>query len=146
MTFFSIAVAFLGGSAFAAAITKLGDYLIAKFARKNKLADEKAEKEAALAELKAEQEATAKMLKAEIAELKDEVGAMVKGYEIVNMNQRLILTDRLYFLCKTYIKQQHIDHEDRRNLVAIHEGYHKDGGNGDFDNLMAQVMELPVDF
>ena len=48
---------------------------------------------------------------------------------------------------KSHIKDGKITLDDRRSLHHWHELYHNGlGGNGDADALMAQVDKLPVDF
>ena len=52
--------------------------------------------------------------------------------------------DRLQYLCKFYVNEGHVDIDDRRRLHIIHEKYKGLGGNGDVDDLMKQVNELPI--
>lgn len=54
------------------------------------------------------------------------------------------MLDRIQYLCKCYIKDGCIDVEDRRRLHIMHQKYHGVGGNGDLDELIAMVDELPL--
>lgn len=58
---------------------------------------------------------------------------------------RMILLDRLQYLCRCYIRAGKVDFDDRRRLHKMHDAYHALGGNGDLDVLMAAVDELPLD-
>ena len=52
--------------------------------------------------------------------------------------------DRIQYLCKCYIKDGCVDVEDLRRLHIMHEKYHNLGGNGDLNNLIEQVDNLPL--
>lgn len=54
------------------------------------------------------------------------------------------MLDRIQYLCRCYIKAEKISIEDRRHLHQMHKGYKAVGGNGDLDDLMAEVDELPL--
>lgn len=58
--------------------------------------------------------------------------------------QRVILLDRLQYLCRCYIRDGAVDFDDRRRLHKMHDVYHALGGNGDLNTLMEAVDELPV--
>ncbi len=56
-----------------------------------------------------------------------------------------ILYDRIRFLGMTYIRAGEISFEDRRIIHKMHGVYHNRlGGNGDLDDLMECVDELPL--
>lgn len=58
---------------------------------------------------------------------------------------RLILKDRLRFLCLHYIDQGWIYADELEDILAMHSCYHTDlGGNGYLDALMSQVKKLPI--
>jgi hypothetical protein len=57
---------------------------------------------------------------------------------------KLILFDRIKYLCKRHLSEGCINVEDLRDLVEMHTCYHNDlKGNGFLDNLMRQVNALP---
>lgn len=56
------------------------------------------------------------------------------------------MLDRIQYLCRCYIRDEKITIEDRRRLHQMHKGYKAVGGNGDLDDLLAQVDELPLKF
>ena len=56
------------------------------------------------------------------------------------------MLDRIQYLCRCYIRDKSISIEDRRRLHQMHKGYKAVGGNGDLDDLLAQVDELPLKF
>ena len=58
--------------------------------------------------------------------------------------RRVILLDRIQYLCRCYIHDGAVDFDDRRRLHKMHDAYHALGGNGDLNTLMAAVDELPV--
>lgn len=58
---------------------------------------------------------------------------------------RLILKDRLRFLCVRYIEQGWIYEDELEDLMSMHEVYHdKLGGNGYLDTLMGRVKSLEI--
>ena len=58
---------------------------------------------------------------------------------------RLVLKDRLRFLCVRYIEQGWIYEDELDDLVAMHSCYHEVlGGNGYLDELMGRVKALPI--
>lgn len=58
---------------------------------------------------------------------------------------RLIMKDRLRFLCVHYINQGWIYEDELNDLVDMHDCYHnKLGGNGYLDKLMNKVMDLEI--
>ena len=70
-----------------------------------------------------------------------------RGSRLVRLEtgQRAILYDRVKYLCKCYLKDKHIDLDDRAALIEMHETYQKLGGNGNLDRLMDEIMRLPHD-
>ena len=58
---------------------------------------------------------------------------------------RLVLKDRLRFLCARYIEQGWIYEDELEDLVAMHLCYHDAlNGNGYLDELMNRVKALPI--
>lgn len=58
---------------------------------------------------------------------------------------RLILKDRLRFLCVRYIEQGWIYEDELEDLVSMHSCYHDTlKGNGYLDELMGRVKRLPM--
>lgn len=58
---------------------------------------------------------------------------------------RLLMKDRLRFLCVHYIQQGWIYEDELEDLIAMHHCYHNDlNGNGFLDKQMARVNELEV--
>lgn len=59
--------------------------------------------------------------------------------------QKIILHDRIVYLARAYIEKDVITHDNRANLITMHEVYHDDlDGNGNLDDLMGQVKRLPI--
>ena len=117
----------LSGTAGAALIKMIEgiiQYFLGRKAKKEDKAEEKAEKQAA------DQETELNMLKTEIVHLK--------------AGMRVMMLDRIQYLCKSYIKDGYVDYDDRRRLHLMHEGYHDVGGNGDLDTLVRAVDALPL--
>lgn len=74
----------------------------------------------------------------EIKELKDEIKSLKAG-------MRVLMLDRIQYLCKKYIEQGYVDYDDRRRLHQMHDSFHNDlDGNGDADILIADVNKLPL--
>lgn len=56
-----------------------------------------------------------------------------------------VIYDRIRYLGQSYISAKTIDFDDRRILNEMHKCYHNGlGGNGDLDNLMNEVNNLPL--
>lgn len=63
----------------------------------------------------------------------------------VNSALRLILKDRLRFLCVHYIQQGWIYEDELEDIITMHKCYHDDlKGNGYLDTLMSKVKSLEV--
>lgn len=124
----SIIYAILGGAAGAALISGVTSIVLW-------LLDRKAQKEDTAA---ASQTADCAARGKEIKAISDKVDAMY-------LADRLILSDRIKHLGKTYIARCEITAEELEDIMAMHECYHTDlGGNGFLDNIMRQVQELPI--
>lgn len=55
-----------------------------------------------------------------------------------------LLHDKIYFLCKEYIKKGHVTIEEYDNLTYLYTPYEKLGGNGTGKRLYEQVKGLPI--
>ena len=57
----------------------------------------------------------------------------------------LLMLDQIKRLGLRYISDGEISYEDRRLLHRMHDNYHNDlGGNGDLNQIMEDVDELPL--
>lgn len=63
---------------------------------------------------------------------------------------RYILLDRIIYIGQSYIKRGEVSFDDRKRLRDMHNVYHNSpdkgglGGNGDADQIMRTVDELPL--
>jgi len=58
---------------------------------------------------------------------------------------RLILKDRLRFLCVRYLEQGWIYEDELEDLIVMHQCYHDTlKGNGYLDQMMQRVKNLPI--
>jgi hypothetical protein len=58
---------------------------------------------------------------------------------------RIILYDRIKYLCRRHIGEGYITVEDLEDLTKMHTSYHDDlDGDGFLDNLMNQAKALPI--
>lgn len=58
---------------------------------------------------------------------------------------RVILKDRLRFLCTRYLEQGWIYEDELEDLVKMHDCYHHSlKGNGYLESLMSRVQNLPI--
>lgn len=56
-----------------------------------------------------------------------------------------VIYDRIRHLGQTFIADGEVSFDDRRILNEMHNCYHNGlGGNGDLDNLMREVNDLPL--
>lgn len=127
-TFKVIIIAVLSGGIGAGVLKLIGDRLAWKRERKAKKED------------RAEQntEEIIQNLKADVMELKIVLEALKEA-------QKYISYDRIRFLALSYIKEGEIDFDDRRILKDMHKSYHYGlNGNGDLDNLMKKIDDLPL--
>lgn len=112
-----------------AAVIKLVDNIIQwKLARKAKQEDKEEEM----------QKNVCKANQLKIDKLEESVQATITG-------QRFILLDRLRYLGLAYLQRGEISFDERRLLHQMHDVYHDTlHGNGDLDELMSEVDELPL--
>lgn len=77
--------------------------------------------------------------------LLDVISAKKGKEKEVEKAARLLMKDRLRFLCVHYIQQGWIYEDELEDLIAMHHCYHNDlKGNGFLDKQMARVNELEV--
>ena len=58
---------------------------------------------------------------------------------------KYVLLDRIFYIGHSYIKHGEVTFDERRRLREMHDTYHNDlGGNGDANNVMDAVDELPL--
>lgn len=63
----------------------------------------------------------------------------------LNRGIRIVLKDRLRFLCTRYIEQGWIYEDELEDLVSMHQCYHDTlKGNGYLDDLMKRVKALDI--
>ena len=75
----------------------------------------------------------------------DKTDSMDKNLEVLKTGLKWVIYDRIRFLGQNYISAGRVDFDDRRILNEMHTCYHDGlGGNGDLDNLMHQVNDLPL--
>lgn len=116
----------------AAALVKLLDNVIQwKLGRKAKKEDKASEHE----------EKEEAQREQEIDQWRDstdrKIVALVEG-------QKCILLDRIQYLGRCYLRDGEVDFDDRRRLHQMHDAYHGLGGNGDLDELMADINDLEL--
>ena len=63
----------------------------------------------------------------------------------LKQGMKLLLADKLQYLGLRYIAEGEIAFTNRKMLNEMHSVYHNGlGGNGDFDDLMEELNELPI--
>lgn len=63
----------------------------------------------------------------------------------LKQGMKLLLADKLQYLGLRYIADGEIAFTNRKMLNEMHSVYHSGlGGNGDFDDLMEELNELPI--
>lgn len=71
-------------------------------------------------------------------EMQDKLDAIGKGVMLLEL-------DKIKHIGLKFIEQGSITYEDRAILHKMHNNYHKElGGNGDLDQIMEEVDELPL--
>ena len=65
--------------------------------------------------------------------------------DAINKSLRLLLKDRLRYLCEHYIEQGWIYADELEDIIAMHSVYHNElKGNGYLDTLMGKVNNLEI--
>ena len=67
------------------------------------------------------------------------------GRQQKNADVMLLLYHDIKVECKEYIERGSIDADGLEVLTKMHDRYHKRGGNGYLDKLMAEVNKLPIE-
>ena len=77
---------------------------------------------------------------------KDTVEDRTEGKDAaLKQGMKLLLADKLQYLGLRYIAEGEIAFTNRKMLNEMHSVYHNGlGGNGDFDDLMEELNELPI--
>lgn len=58
---------------------------------------------------------------------------------------KLLLADKIQYLGLRYIEEGEVTFSNKKMLNEMHSVYHNGlGGNGDFDDLMEELNELPI--
>jgi len=57
---------------------------------------------------------------------------------------RVLLYDRIKYLCKKAIKAGGITSDQLEDILSMHKVYHDIGGNGFLDSLIVQIKALPI--
>ena len=70
---------------------------------------------------------------------------MVETVEGLKIADQLIMRDRIKHLCRTYLRAGEVEFTDLSDLIEMHGCYHSVlGGNGNLNELMELVKELPI--
>ena len=91
---------------------------------------------------KSDDEADAEKQKEQAKEAEFE--EVVKTVESLKAADKLIMLDRIKYLCRAYLDHGEVEFSDLTDLIEMHSCYHDLlGGNGNLDTLMELVKELP---
>ena len=92
---------------------------------------------------KSDDEADAEKQKEQAKEAEFE--EVVKTVESLKSADKLIMLDRIKYLCRSYLDHGEVEFSDLTDLIEMHSCYHDLlGGNGNLDTLMELVKELPI--
>lgn len=92
---------------------------------------------------KSDDEADAEKQKEQAKEAEFE--EVVKTVESLKAADKLIMLDRIKYLCRYYLDHGEVEFSDLTDLIEMHSCYHDLlGGNGNLDTLMELVKELPI--
>lgn len=110
-------IVLLGGTSAAALITTAGNIVLHFLQRRDRKREKKDERQ---------------------KEMQDKLNAIGKGVMLLEL-------DKIKYLGLRFIREEGITYEDRALLHKMHDNYHKElGGNGDLDQIMEEVDELPL--
>lgn len=76
-------------------------------------------------------------LKNDILRIEDRTNASIHA-------DMLVVKEKLVKMCLDYLERGWITYEEKVALHELHSAYHELGGNGDLNDLMEEVDELPV--
>lgn len=128
----------LGGSATVAVIEGIKGgigWIVKRRAAKKDREEEKGEKKI---------EDKIAQIEENVAQIDEAMTGIKTALNLQKETSTFILYDRLRFLAKCFIKDNEISFEDKTTWNAMHECYHKNGGNGTMDPLAAMVNALPI--
>lgn len=146
MTFWELLSIIVGSGLAAAVINKLGDIWLARKQRADVVEDkEEANKKKEKEKEEQRQEVAGENLK-RLTALETIVKGLVEMQKALTAAQLAGISERLYYLCRVYLKKQKIHYEERRRLVALRDAYVNLGGKEDFDDLIRRIMALEVVF
>lgn len=74
----------------------------------------------------------------------NQIAEKKKAKSAENVGTKLLLKDRLRWLCKEYIRQGWVYEDELEDLILMHEQYKKLGGNGFLNTLMDAVKRLEI--
>lgn len=117
------------------AVRALVRWILDRKAHKEDRAEEKAERKT---------EERLARLEGRVAEIEEQTGKFAQSLDLQRETNVYILYDRIRYLAKCYIKDGEISFEDRDSLNQMHSVYHRNGGNGNLDNVMKLANELPL--
>ena len=80
----------------------------------------------------------------DIEQIKEQMKVFEEMLDLQRETSKFILYDRLRYLAKCFLADGEISFEDRNTWNAMHECYHKNGGNGTMKQLAEAVNALPV--
>lgn len=110
-------IALLGGTSAAALITTTGNLILHLMQRHERKIERKDECQ---------------------KQMSQKIDAIAKGVMLLEL-------DKIKYLGLRYIREEGITYEDRALLHKMHENYHNElGGNGDLDQIMSDVDDLPL--
>lgn len=120
-------------------VSSIKELVLWKMNRKAKLEDEK--KEDRLKDI----EDLLSENKLSIQRVEELVTQLESKLQIALYSDRVVLKDRIKFIALSYLKRGYISMEDKHNLNEMWHIYHFDlGGNGDLDDIMHMVEDLPL--
>lgn len=132
----------LSSSVAVALVTAIKELVIWKLNRKAKIDDRKVEEEDTLTNLSTQIDTHQKS----IDELVSILNNLETKMDVSSNGMRVILKDRIKYIALGYIHREKISLEDKKNLKEMWQIYHFDlKGNGDLDDIMSLVEELPLD-
>lgn len=79
-------------------------------------------------------------------DVEDKKNAMEAKIDSMTHCMRIMMLEHIQSLCKEYIIKGEIDIYTLRRIHIMHDAYHDEyiGGNGDLDDLIAKVDQLPL--
>lgn len=72
------------------------------------------------------------------------ISLLQEDINTIKESERVVLHDRLKFLCTSMINKGVINYSDRKDISDMHHMYKMLNGNGGLTHLVETVMELPL--